>query len=153
MPTDVEWASNGLEQAMLDAAKASGGFQLFDNPSFFLLHVFQSHWMPDLWCFVSSMQTKGVTDNARIQFNRFETAVNKCITHFRLAMCDFLENRTNPPKTHKASTTFLIWNKRRMMEMADENVLVVFKQNQELRKFLSPLQQSPLSKLRLLYFL
>ena len=114
---DDAWANHGLESTMIKAAKAAGGLKLFDNPSLFLLHLWQTHWLPELWCFINGLQTKDDLDNARIQLNRLQAAINKCITHYHLAMSDYFAKRQT--RTNQKSAIAKI-SKHHFFDMAQE---------------------------------
>ena len=95
------------------AAKQAGGTELFDNGSMFLLHLWQAHWIPELWLLLSGLHTRDVLDNAKFQLMRLQSAVNKAVVHYHLALSDFLKPDTLDQQTSHltkpAVDTYTMW--------------------------------------------
>ena len=81
--------TKNMEPVLEKAAKECGGLRFFDNPSLFILHVWQYHWLPELYSTLACLHTRDVLDNVRIHLNKLRTVINKCITHYRLPASSF----------------------------------------------------------------
>ena len=127
----VEWNTHTLESILKEAAEEMGNLKLWDNPSLFELHVWQTHWLPELYAMLHGLHTKDVLDNARIHLGKLRNAINKCVIHYRTPMSNFLQ-RDKPSTQSKPNTceNMNFWNKKDIRTMADKNFVIPFKANQ-----------------------
>jgi len=113
-----------MEQVLEKAAKECGALRLFDNPSLFLLHMLQHHWIPDLYSMLACLHTRDVLDNVRIHLNKFRTTLNKCSTHYRLPVSTFLV----ADEVLHANGSHIFWSKVAIRDMANQNFVQTFTQ-------------------------
>ena len=103
------------------AATECGDLRVFDSPPLLLLHMFQQHWIPELYSMLASLHTREVLDNARAHLNKLRHTVNKTVTHYHQPCSKFLL-----PDEYLLSTDTPWWSKNVVREMAQRNFINTF---------------------------
>jgi len=135
-PNVVVWTNMDVKQVqtLLEQAAANGGpIEIWDNTSYFLLHQFQQHWMPELYSMLASLHTRTVLDNTRIQLNRLANSINKGVTHYKYPCSSYLLSDHDVDEIDQP----ILWPKAEIKQMAEQNFIEPFKQWQSIgeRKF------------------
>jgi len=116
-------------QLLLEEAVAGGGpIELWDNTSYFLLHQFQQHWLPLLNSMITSLHTRTMLDNARIQLNRLANSINKGVTHYKYACSSYLMS----DEEMKDEKQVVLWPKNEIRQLARQQFIEPFKKAQKM---------------------